>query len=422
MFVHLVLASNRRWAHPTFLFGPWNSSVQRRWKKPVISARSRLENRTLDPKLDNLMTKYRKLRVVLKLHEIMSKRPAALHVSVEMLTRWKNIVGLNVRVGDYLRRSPHIFQVYPHPVRKYPCCRMTRKMRDLINDEERVRREQKSTAVAKLKKLLMMSISGSSLHVHSAWLVRRELGLPDNFRKSILSQHPQVFVMVSSEIVKLISRDNTLAVAQVEKWREKEYREKWLSEFETKHAFPIQFPTGFRMGKGFREKMRNWQRLQYLHPYDKPEIGKEVAIRAKTCGGPRRYEKRAVAIIHELLSMTVEKMMTVERLAHFRSDLSLKVNVRDVLLDHPGIFYISTKANVQTVFLREAFDKGYLVNGQQDPIYRARWRMLELVSLGRRITRCPMPLQQVGTSVDDKVSVPVSSNRDRIISMLLSCS
>lgn len=74
----------------------------------------------MDPKLDKLMTKHRKLKVVLKLHEIMSKRPAALHVPVEMLTRWKNIVGLNVRVGDYLRRSPHIFQVYTHPVRKYP--------------------------------------------------------------------------------------------------------------------------------------------------------------------------------------------------------------------------------------------------------------------------------------------------------------
>lgn len=303
---------------------------------------------------------------------------------------------------------------------------MTRKMLDLIKDEERITREQESRAVAKLKKLLMMSTSGSSLHVHSVWLVRRELGLPDNFRKSILSKYPQVFAMVSPEIVKLVSRDDTLAVAEVDKWREKEYTEKWLSEFETKHAFPIQFPTGFRMEKGFREKMRDWQRLQYLHPYDQPETEKEVVIRAKTCGGPKRYEKRAVAIIHELLSMTVEKMITVERLAHFRSDLSLKVNAREVLLDHPGIFYISTRANVQTVFLREAFDKGCLIKGQHDPLYRARWRMLELVSLGRRRTRCPMSLQHAGTRSGDEGLVPVSSgqgpmNCDWITPILLSC-
>jgi len=78
----------------------------------------------------------------------------------------------------------------------------------------------------------------------------------------------------------------------------------------------------------------------------------------RTCGGIERYEKRVLAVLHELLSLTVEKMVEVDQLAHFRRDLGIEVNVRELLLRHPGIFYISTKGKTLTVFLREAYRKG----------------------------------------------------------------
>ncbi|CAB4264671.1 unnamed protein product [Prunus armeniaca] len=121
------------------------------------------------------------------------------------------------------------------------------------------------------------------------------------------------------------------------------------------------------------------------------EVVEKESVRIRTCGGIERYEKRAVGILHEFLSLTAEKMVEVERLAHFWRDFAMDVNVRELILKHPGIFYISTRRNSLTVFLREAYSKGCLI--QSNPIYDVRRKMLDLVFLGSRNTR-EMPAQK----------------------------
>lgn len=288
-------------------------------------------------------------------------------------------MGLNVDMGQLLRKYPHIFEVFTHPVKRNQCCRVSRRMEDLMLQEEAAVKECKLEAVRRLKKLLMMSVSGT-LRVHALWLIRRALGLPESFRDSIIAKYYDDFKLVDLETVELVRRDEDLGVAQVEIWREREYREKWLSEFETKYAFPINLPTGFKIESGFREKLKNWQRLQYLKPYERKEV-----VRVRTCGGIERFEKRAVGILHELLSLTTEKMVEVERLSHFRRDFCMEVNVRELLLKHPGIFYISTRGNTQMVFLREAYRRGCLI--EPNPVYVVRRKMLDLLLLGRRHSR-----------------------------------
>ncbi|XP_058107538.1 protein ROOT PRIMORDIUM DEFECTIVE 1 isoform X2 [Magnolia sinica] len=367
-------------------FGPFNSNTQKRWKKPVVTAQTRLEDRTRDLKLDKLMGHFKRLKIVLTLVELMWNRRGP-YVSVQLISKWRNIVGVNIGMGVFLRKYPHIFEIYTHPTRRNLCCRLTQKMVDLIKEEALVIKESEAMAVQRLKKLLMIS-TGGMLHIHALWLIRRELGLPEDFRHSILPKYTDIFTLVNPEIVALVSRDESLAIADVEKWREKEYREKWLSEFETKYAFPIQFPTGYKIEKGFREKLKNWQRLPYLKPYEKTEV-----VRVRSCGVVERFEKRAVGILHEFLSLTVEKMVEVERLSHFRRDFSMEVNVRELLLKHPGIFYISTKGNTQTVFLREAYSKGCLM--EPNPLYVVRRKVLDLLLLGSRNSRELRPLEDL---------------------------
>ncbi|KAK1256783.1 hypothetical protein QJS04_geneDACA024647 [Acorus gramineus] len=359
-------------------FGPFNANMQKRWKKPINSAQTRLENRTIDLKLDKLVRQHQRLKIILKLHELMLKRSSD-YVSVQILARWRNAIGLNLKMGVFLRKYSHIFEVYTHHIRRNLCCKLTRKVSDLIDEESVVIKESESLAVQRLKKLLMISTNGT-LHCHVLWLIRRELGLPDDFKDSILLKYPNDFVLVDGEIVQLVSREDSLGDAAIERWREKEYTEKWLSEFETRYAFPIQFPTGFKIEKGFREKLKNWQRLPYVKPYEKMGV-----VRARSHGGVERVQKRVVGILHEFLSLTVEKMVEVERLSHFRKDFDMKINLRELLLRHPGIFYVSTKGLTQTVILRESYSKGCLV--EPDPIYAVRRKMLDLVLLGRRNTR-----------------------------------
>ncbi|CAB4269096.1 unnamed protein product [Prunus armeniaca] len=327
-------------------FGPFNSFVQKRWRKPIISAQTRLEDRTRDSNLDKLTTHLKKLDIILKLHVLMSSRKRGPFVSLQLMSRWRNLVGLNVGIGAFVHKYPHIFEVFTHPARRNLCCRISKKMMGLIEEEADAMKQLELEVVHRVKKLLMMSVSGT-LHLHALRLVRRELGLPVDFRESILGKYSKDFKLVDLEVVELISRDENLDVAEIEKWREKEFREKWLSEFETKYAFPINFPTGFEIQAGFRDKLKNWQRLPYVKPYDRKE-----SVRIRTCGGIERYEKRAVGILHEFLSLTAEKMVEVER---------------------------------------EAYSKGCLI--QSNPIYDVRRKMLDLVFLGSRNTR-EMPAQK----------------------------
>uniref|UniRef100_A0A0E0MC39 non-specific serine/threonine protein kinase n=1 Tax=Oryza punctata TaxID=4537 RepID=A0A0E0MC39_ORYPU len=209
------------------------------------------------------------------------------------------------------------------------------------------------TIVKRLKKLLMLSKDGA-LNMHALWLIRRELGLPDDYRCSVLPNRQSDFSLDSPDTLTLVARDENLAVANVEEWRAKEYTEKWLPESQTKYVFPINFPTGFQIKKGFRENLGNWQRLPYTKAYEKNELHPIHNV--------ERLEKRIIAILHELLSLTVEKMIPLERLSHFRRPFDMEVNLRELILKHPGIFYISTKGSTQTVFLRESYSKGCLVD------------------------------------------------------------
>ncbi|RWW46573.1 hypothetical protein BHE74_00047486 [Ensete ventricosum] len=364
--------------------------IQKRWNKPVDSAQTRLENRTRDLKLDKLMNQLNKLRLVMGVHELMGKRRGH-YTSVQLLSRWKHMVCLNTEIGDFLHKYPHIFETYIHPVKKNLCCKLSQKMVDLIAEEARVIRASEFAVVQCLKKLLMMSTHGTS-NLHALWLSRRELGLPDDFRDSVIPKYPDCFRVELPDTLVLISRDASLAEAAIEKWREKEYREKWLGEHETKYAFPIQFPTGFKIEKGSRERLKNWQMLPYVQPYEKKH-----AVRIRNV---LRFEKRAVGILHEFLSLTMEKMVEVERLSHFRRDFSMEINVRELILKHPGIFYISTKGSTQTVFLREAYSKGCLI--EPNPVYAVRRKMLDLVLLGCRNTNQKRPLEQLDERCDNE--------------------
>lgn len=363
-------------ANTPISFGPFNSSTQRRWKKPANTAQTRLENRTRDTKLDKLASQLRNLGVALHLFDIMSKKRKP-YLSLQLMSRWANLVGINIGVGEFIRKYPHIFEVYTHPIRRNLCCRLTGEFLGLINEERQVLCGAELENLRRIKKLLMMSRSGI-IHLHALRLVRSELGLPKDFQKSVILKHPDDFKMIDAETIGLVNRDESMCIAEVEKWRENEYKEKWLSEFETKYAFPIKFPTGFRIEKGFKEKLSNWQRMPYVKPYE------NEFTHSRTGGAVERFEKRVVAILHELLSLTVEKMIELERFVHFRKDLGMLVNIRELLLKHPGIFYISTKGGSQTVFLREAYDRGCLI--EPNDVYNVRRKMLDLMLLGCRNT------------------------------------
>ncbi|PIN18864.1 hypothetical protein CDL12_08450 [Handroanthus impetiginosus] len=235
--------------HSPFSGGPFTAAIQTRLKKPANTAQTRLETRTLDPKLDLLAFRHRRLALILSLYNVVSTKKRGPFISLQLLSRWAPHAGLtSLPAGEFLRKYPHVFEVFTHPVRRNVCCKFTSKFVELLMLEEETVSNMEDANVVKIRKILSMSVNGR-VHLQAIRLMRRELGMPENFRDSIIRKHSEIFRMIDLEIVELVdwnhdSEGTSTYSTEVEKWREKEYKEKWLSEFETKYAFPINFPTG----------------------------------------------------------------------------------------------------------------------------------------------------------------------------------
>ena len=122
-------------------------------------------------------------------------------------------------------------------------------------------------------------------------------------------------------------------------------------------------------------------------------------------------EKRPIATIHELLSLTVEKKISLERIAHFRQVMNLSKKLKDFHLQHQGIFYISTRGNygkLHTVFLREAYKKGELI--EPNDLYLARRKLAELVLLSPRKVTMDRELVSCRRDREDDGTVSIQSD------------
>ncbi|KQJ97421.1 protein ROOT PRIMORDIUM DEFECTIVE 1 [Brachypodium distachyon] len=229
-------------------------------------------------------------------------------------------------------------------------------------------------AARTLHRLLAMSAS-RSFPLRAVFRVWRELALPDDFEESVVAQHPHLFRLSSNP-----AEPNTHVLHLVADPSNEEFTPAVEKTRPEKYAFKLQFPPGFKLTKEYRKKVNEWQQLPYIGPYEvvdrKVGGSKRVSKMAR-----KKMEKRAVGIAHEFLSLTVEKMVEVEKFSQFRKWFGIEVNVRDVFLDHPGIFYLSAKGKRHTVFLREAYDRDKLV--EANDVSEARRKLVELMLLRR---------------------------------------
>lgn len=99
--------------------------------------------------------------------------------------------------------------------------------------------------------------------------------------------------------------------------------------------------------------MEDFHRLPYISPYeDCSGIDPESDL----------MEKRVVGVLHELLSLTIHKKTKRNYLRCLREEMSLPQKFTRVFTRYPGIFYLSLKCKTTTVMLREAYQRGKLVD------------------------------------------------------------
>ncbi|URE44009.1 3-ketoacyl-CoA synthase [Musa troglodytarum] len=138
--------------------------------------------------------------------------------------------------------------------------------------------------------------------------------------------------------------------------------------------FPMKFPPDY--GKVFRYggRIEHFQKRPYLSPY---------AEARGIMPGSQEFDKRAVAIMHEILSFTIEKRLVTDHLTHFRSEFVMPQKLMRLLLKHFGIFYVSERGKRLSVFLTEAYDRSELID--KCPLVLWKEKILRLAGYrGRR--------------------------------------
>ncbi|XP_077247133.1 ubiquitin carboxyl-terminal hydrolase family protein [Tasmannia lanceolata] len=367
---------------PTFQLSPTPLPFQSH-HHPKTTCAQYIASRPRDPTFEKLMEDYKNLLKVISIQDLILSSPH-LSIPLHFLSRLSQKLHLNRGAPSFIRKYPHIFTLFYNPSKSQPFIKLTQTATLISTQESAAADSSKSAAVHRLVRLLSMS-AAKSLPLRAIFKVWRELGLPDDFEDSVISQNPNIFSLSdahepNTHLLKLVPKCpnyNFVFVPVVENWRGKQCDGDFMGEdSEIRFSFKQGYPPGMRLSKDFRVRVKEWQRLAYLGPYE------EIGEGRRNKGGKKAVEKRAVGIVHEFLSLTVEKMVEVEKISHFRKWFGIDLNIRDLFLDHPGIFYLSTKGKRHTVFLREAYERGCLI--EPNPIYDARRRLLDLVILGRR--------------------------------------
>lgn len=170
--------------------------------------------------------------------------------------------------------------------------------------------------------------------------------------------------------------DPELAVSAAE-LAEEENRARELEEKNLIIDRPLKFnriklPKGLNLSKGEMRRLCQFRDMPYISPYSD--------FSGLRSGTPEK-EKHACGVVHEILSLTVEKRTLVDHLTHFREEFRFSQQLRGMIIRHPDMFYVSLKGDRDSVFLREAYRDSQLID--KDPLLLIKEKFRSLVAIPR---------------------------------------
>lgn len=290
-----------------------------------------------------------------------------------------------------IEKYSSIFYVGSGSSRMPPYVRLTNKAEKIASEEANVRSEMEPILVKNLRKLLMLSVDCRVL-LENIEFVASELGLPCDFKTSLIPKYPEFFSVKEVDgkaYLHLENWDSSLAItAREERFARagdtssrvcgKRVRISKDGNFAGPFAFKMCLPPGFRPNMSYLEHLERWQKMDFPSPY--------LNARRFDAADPKA-RKRVVAVLHEFLSLTMEKRMTSTQLDAFHREFLLPSKLLLCLLKHQGIFYITNKGVRSTVFLKEVYEGSTLTD--KWPLLLHSDRFLSLC--GRRDMSCNSP-------------------------------
>ncbi|KAG6667569.1 protein WHAT'S THIS FACTOR 1, chloroplastic [Carya illinoinensis] len=339
------------------------------------------------PSLDRHVVKQNKIRFIQKLKTLLLSKPKHF-LPIRIVSKCRSYLCLPKprSILSMIHRYPLIFEIFPVPRAPVPmnatksysqlCVRLTPAAAALATQELNLKSAISTTLAAKLQKLLMLS-SHRRLLLSKLVHLAPDLGLPPNFRSRLCNDHPDKFKIVDTSYgcaLQLVTWDQDLA--------------KPLPSPEV-HSFglivdrPLKFKQ-LRLRRGLNLKRRHQDFLIKFR--EMPDVCPYNTSAGAFVKESIEAEKRACAVVREVLGMTIEKRTLIDHLTHFRKDFGLPNKLRGMIVRHPEIFYVSLKGQRDSVFLVEGFDeKGALL--EKDETLAIRDQLMALVREGKRMRR-----------------------------------
>lgn len=353
------------------LRGNGESCTNSRRYFPVV--RAGLPKRRKELPFDNVIQRDKKLKLVLKIRKILMSQPERI-MALRELGRFRRALGLQKkrRFIALLKKFPAVFEIVEEGAYSLRF-KLTPEAEKLYLEEMKIRNEMEDILVIKLRKLLMMSIDKRILLEKIAHL-KTDLGLPLEFRDTICHRYPQYFRVVQTgrgPALELTHWDPEIAISAAElaeeENRERELEERDLIIDRTPKFNRVKLPKGLHLSKGEMNRISRFRDMPYISPYsDFSDLRP---------GSPEK-EKHACGVVHEILSLTLEKRTLVDHLTHFRDEFRFSQQLRGMLIRHPDMFYISLKGDRDSVFLREAYRDSVLIEKDKMLLIKEKLRAL----------------------------------------------
>ncbi|KAI6683556.1 hypothetical protein NL676_029469 [Syzygium grande] len=252
---------------------------------------------------------------------------------LEIATEKHKVVSKVLVLMEMLKKEPEMIIPVKSDQKKVLWCGMMKEAEVLLEEEERLISERSGTAAEYVTRMLMISVD-KRLPLDKIAHFRRECGLPADFRSKWVHEYPQHFKVVKSpdevDYLELVEWNPAWAITELEK---------------------------AVLGK-----------RSYLSPY---------ADARGLQAGSKEFDKRAIAVMHELLSFTMEKRLVTDHLTHFRREFVMPQKLMRLLLKHLGVFYVSERGKRFSVFLTGAYEGAELI--QKCPLVLWKEKVLSLI-------------------------------------------
>lgn len=297
---------------------------------------------------------------MLNVKNLLNSEPSK-SLPISIISDKRASLGIPIRPIDFIRKYPSVFQEFlPGGLGIHPHVKLTPEILTLDAEEQLLFQSeiQKQDVANRLLKLLMIArINKLPLCVIDR--LKWDLGLPHDYTQTVVPHFPDYFQVTSNgNELELVCWSDEIAVSVMEK--------------KSMSSFPLQYSRGFELDKKFKKWVDGWQKLPYISPYKNA-----LDLQAKS----DESDKWTVAVLHELLHLLVPKRTEKDNLLFLGEYLGVRSRFKRALLQHPGIFYVSSKLNTHTVVLREAYKRDLLVSKPQHPLMILRSKHIHLMNM-----------------------------------------